>query len=254
MALPKNRPGVVAILQELGPRIVGQFYEGIRCNCSFVSYGPAVAVGIKPAGDYYPGQETKWVLWSVNMSYHPEDLKRQLDGYSLGLSEFVSDKELEQLFYKHFGNRIWDTQDEENEYRLSVGGEKRCQLQLPPAVRINENDLQLRFNFNWGRAQEAGKQVLDLYYKSHERMPVGSPQYRQLVKLLLGLKPEVYRGGPDPELPFESKWHLKYDSALGHALQVADHVFLQNLSESLGDQGEYVIDADVVFMKVPVVG
>lgn len=103
MALQKNRQIVVKLLRVLEPRVLGQKRTGFSCNCGAISYGPAEAVCIDPAGDTYPGQETLWSLWSVRMSPHLENTGTH--DYSIGLDAFIPAKELKAMFKRYFDDQ-----------------------------------------------------------------------------------------------------------------------------------------------------
>lgn len=246
MALPKNRQAVLAILEELKPRIIGQSRPGWSCNCGAIHAGPAVAVNIDPAGDEYPGQETQWYLWMVRMSEHPDN---PLDySYGCGLSEFVEAKELDALFKRYFG----PARDEEYPYHLEISGDDRVHQGLLPAVRILENDQQIRFCFDWGRRQDAAAQLDKIFLQSTQRIPAKSGEFAKAFAVLNVLDPETYIGGPEPELPFESKWRTDYAQALHEARNLATHMFFQGVGSTSVHRGNVYTHMDVVFMKVPV--
>jgi hypothetical protein len=240
MALAKNRQAVQELIKELEPLILGREREGFSCGCGAIHCGTAVAEAIIPAGDSYPGQETMWYLWSVQMKTHGEG-----SDWSCGLSFFVESNELEAMFNRYFG----DQKEEEQSYKIEVDGADRVYEGLPAAVRINENDDQIRFSFSWGREQDTAKLLDKLYGNNPRRMPAGSEAYIRIVSLLEAIQLEVYRGGPDPELPHESKWHLDYKSALARALEIANHIFFQNMGKTYDWRGEAYTNTDVVFMK-----
>lgn len=240
MALPKNRQAVQELLKELEPRIIGKEREGFSCNCGAVHCDTAVADEIRPAGDSYPGQETCWAIWSVHMKAHGQG-----SSWSCGLSAFIEADELDAMFSRYFG----DQDEGECAYKLAVDGETRVRAALPVAVRIQENDSQMRFSFSWGREQRAAERLEALQSIVRRRLPAGSEAYLRVVSILEAIRPEIYRGGPDPELPHESTWHLDYDASLRRAAATAHHVFFQN-GESFSDhQGTVYTRVDVVFMK-----
>lgn len=139
--------------------------------------------------------------------------------------------------------------DESSSYGLDVDGASRVYEGLPAAARIQENDSQMRFSFSWGREQEVARQLDELVEVYPRRLPVGSDGYVHVLSVLETIQPEIYRGGPDPELASESKWHLDYVAALDHAREVAHHVFFQNGVMDYGVRGEAHVTLDVVFMK-----
>jgi hypothetical protein len=247
MALPHNRKAVVSILGELKPRIIGKELPGFSCSCGAIKHDPATAVEVEPAGNSYPGQEELWFLWQVRMSHHPEN-PSILDGYSVGLSRFVPLEELEKLFSAHFG----ENPRGENPYTLEVDGAERVHQGLPAAVRISEDGLQFRFAFDWGREQEVARELESVCQSSPPRIPAGTEAFARIIQLLRELRPEVYRGGPDPELPTENSWHLNYQEALNAAEAQANHVFFQNTTTTIDWRGGIFARADVVFMKVEV--
>jgi len=97
MALPQNKQAVLKLLDILEPRILGQEQKGFSCGCGAVHCDDAVAVEIIPSGNRYPGQETKWYLWSVNM-----EAKNGGSGWSCDLSFFIDPKELVSLLKQFF--------------------------------------------------------------------------------------------------------------------------------------------------------
>jgi hypothetical protein len=150
--------------------------------------------------------------------------------WSCGLSSFVDAKELDAMFKSSFGAQ----DDESSSYRLDVDGASRVYEGLPAAVRIQENDSQMRFSFSWGAEQEVARQLDELAETSPRRLPADSDGYARVLSILVAIRPEIYRGGPDPELAFE---------------EVAHHVFFQNGDVTYGGQGTAYAGLDVVFMK-----
>jgi len=236
MALPKNRQAVQQLLQELEPHVLGREGEGLSCLCGAAHCSAPVAEGIEPAGDRYPGQETVWALWKVRMKAHSNG-----SPWSCGLSYFVEAGELRAMFKRYFG----DQDDRERPYNLAVDGADRVHSNLPAAVRIQENDKQIRFAFSWGREQSTAKQLIEL----GSRLLVGGEVYARVVALLETIQPEVYRGGPDPELPYESTWLLDYDAALVRAAAVASRIFFENGGVTTDHRGTVVTGIDIVFVK-----
>lgn len=239
MALKKNRKKVRAILKALEPRILGKELPGMTCSCGAVHCGDAVAERIDPGGDSYPGQETQWALWSVRMKAH--------DGgsdWSCGLSFFVEADELRELFSRHFGN-----DKGENPYQLPISGADRVHKGLPAAVRIKENDHQIRFCVDWGREQEIARQLEELLQKNPRRIDRQSSAFMAIVTLLEQLNPEQYLGGPPPELPSESTWHLDFFGKLEEAAGSAREIFTQNSGRSISWRGSVYTNADVAFVK-----
>jgi len=232
MALPKNRQAVQEILKELEPRVLGK--ERSELNQK------AIAVAIIPAGDSYPGQEALWYIWTVKMEPLGESTS-----WSTDLSSFLSVTELDTLFNRYFD--VQDTMD--RTYRLDVDGVSRVDANLPPAVRIQENDDQMRFSFSWGREQLTAEQLYEIYQNSPRRLTTHDEAHDHVISILSSIQPKVYRGGPDPELPHESTWHLDYETALAQATTVEDHLFFQSLCTQSRDPVRAYIDTDIVFMK-----
>lgn len=85
MPLSKNQQAVRALVAELEPRILGQEKPGWSCNCGAHQHGAAIAVRVLPAGDTYPGQETEWYLWTVQMR-DPHTTPEGDYSYSIGVS------------------------------------------------------------------------------------------------------------------------------------------------------------------------
>ena len=246
MALPQNRSAVVAILETLkaDPRILGQKLKASSCGCGAIHLPSATAVEIDPSGDDYPGQESSWLCWSVSMK--ADDPMHGSD-WSTDLTAFIPVEELDELFEKHFGP---DLSGYDTSYDLPVHGADRVYRRLPAAVKIRENDNQIRFSIEFGKEQRTARKVQSMYSRLPHRVPRGSEGFDKLVKLLKNLPVEVYRGGPDPELPFESTWHVGgYHNLLTLAAASADHLFFQNGGSTYDHRGSVVTHWDVVFMK-----
>lgn len=247
MALPKNRRAVEQILAEISPRIIGKKHEGLSCNCGAIHCGPATATEVTPAGGTYPGQEVFWYLWTVQMSYHPEDQK-SIGGWSWGISNYIPSEELEEMFARHFGSNP----EESDLYRLEVSGADRYYHKLPVAVNIQETGTQIRFSFDWGVEQAFAVFLNACEKSSPARIQNTHPNFGTLVEQLGTLNPKVYFGGPEPELPFEPKWWSDYASALKYAAGIANHIFFQIGGTSTDRRGTVQTNGDVVFMKLPV--
>lgn len=244
MALPQNRKAVLAILDIIEPRILGKTHEGFTCSCGEIHCTAATAVEVEPAGDSYPGQEKHWYLWSVKMA-----AEEGHSGWSCGISEFIDSKELKDLFERHFTDQ---SDDEGVQYRLATREDDRVHAGLPAAVRINENRDQIRFSISLGREQEFYELLLKATDDSPRRMPAGSHAFNNIVALMRSIIPETYLGGPEPELPFESTWHLDYESTLNIAAKNANHIFLQGGSSVSDYRGSIYTGIDIVFMKYEV--
>lgn len=240
MALPKNRQAVQELLRELEPMILGKEHEGFTCDCGAIHSGAAKAVAIDPAGDTYPGQEILWYMWRVDMQAHDKG-----SDWSCGLSSFLDADELKTMFKRYFGEQ----EREESPYNLKVDGADRVHANLSAAVRVQENDSQIRFSFSWGREQDIAIQLGAIDRRNSRRKPAGSEAFLNIVNLLGNIQPEVYHGGPDPELAHESKWHLQYKPVLEEASSVANHIFFQNIGSTTDYRGKVCTSADVVFMK-----
>jgi len=239
MALPKNRPAVQALMKELEPRILGREREGFTCGCGAVKCGATIADNIMPGGDNYPGQEVSWPIWSVRMRTH------ETSSWSCGLSEFIDRDELDAMFKRYFGEPAVFVEM----YRPDVSGYDRVSMDLPAAVRIQENDSQIRFSFDWGREQYTSEEIYDLYRMNGHEFPVNSEAYIRVVALLEAIEPEVYLGGPDPELPYESTWHLDYVGSLQRAAVESNYMFFQGFTTShIGDIDAHTETA-VIFAK-----
>lgn len=82
---------------DLESRIVGQVKPAWRCCCGALSKPASKAVSVNPAGNYvYQGERCEhqadlYYLWNVEMD----------NNYSTGLSDFISNEEIETLFAKH---------------------------------------------------------------------------------------------------------------------------------------------------------
>jgi hypothetical protein len=110
----KTYPETVAVAREaaeqlkkaLEPIILGKELEN----------GKVKAVEVIPAGNQpeYEEQIALWFQWSVKMS---NDNGTYM--YSVGLSQFLSIKEIEDLFYEHFKNIDTDTNLHLKNYQLS---------------------------------------------------------------------------------------------------------------------------------------
>jgi hypothetical protein len=213
MALPKNRAAVKAIYDLITPRILGQELPASGCSCGCISHGPAVAVKVIPDGDSMPGYEVQpW--WSVRMAQHPEKPTRGQQGiYYVDINCFIPRSELEVLFEHHFGKNPKITHD----YKLPIAGESRWKAGLNVAVSIRDNEELLTFDFDWGREQAIAKKLGEIADTAPKRILAGSEPFQQVLKLLSKLNPDVYAGGPEPELPFESYWLTNYQEALQRA-------------------------------------
>ncbi len=249
MALAKNRPAVVAILAEVEPRILGKPHAGFSCNRGAIHEGPGVAVEVEPGGNEYPGQETHLSMWTVRVAHHPED-QSVLDGFSVGLSEFIPFDEVKDIFARHFGTNP----DFTNPFRLKVSGSNRYRLGYGTAIRIMDNQMQTRFCFDWGRDDQKLAEELEEIGGGNYRSRIGTKdlEFNRIISLMDELTPEIYLGGPEPELPFEPHWLPSYQSALKNAVVSANHIFFQNMGSSYGWQGKIYGSTDIVFMKIAV--
>ncbi len=236
MALPKNRKAVQALLSQLERLILGKKVAGSFCDDT-IQHGDAVAVAIIPTGDTNPGQEIKWHLWLVKMETHKS-------GYLYsGLSLFVKPAVLDEMFDAYFAGQL-----PENPYRLDIDGAERVYLELPIAVCISENSEVLRFSFSFGREQKFAQKLDEACWNHHSYVPSRSNDFQTLLRLLEGIKPTVYRGGADPELPYESEWLLDYKVALEIAKK-AKFVLIQCASYVDNQHGQALTNGCVVFVK-----
>ncbi|MFC1645133.1 hypothetical protein ACFL08_03845 [Patescibacteria group bacterium] len=213
--MPKNRKAVMEILETISPRIIGQ-----RLPYKGSAQSTMVAFEIDPAGDDFPGREVLSPLWSVKVrcveSGEVEHIK--------GLNDFITENELNAIFGRYLNTL------ESNPYRVDVAGFSRVEGNLPAAVRIRDNDSQTNFCFDWGKDQGVAGAIHQLYMTGDD-FSSDSYAYKKLINLMSLVEPAVYRGGPDPELPFESKWLLDYRGALGVC--------------SIGNQYDYAFFKDV---------
>lgn len=247
MALPKNRQGVLALLKIFNERILGQTRPAMGCNCGQIHFGEATAVEVVPGGDEYPGQETHPVLWSVHMSEHP-DIAGEYS-YGCGLGEFIEYEELEKLFNEHLGTN----RSEKNPYRLPIDGIDRVDCNLRAAVRIMDNANQTRFCFDWGADQELAQRLMEIINSaeslSGRNILPTQHAFRDIIRELQAINPAVYKGGPDPELHFESRWLLNYQAAIIADVKLSDHIFVQNCGSVINRNGRFLVSTDIVFAK-----
>lgn len=157
--------------------------------------------------------------------------------------------ELKAIFARYFGNK---KEREKSPYDLKLHGADRVRAGFPAAVRIQENETQIRFSFDWGREQEVAQTFYNLYRNGPGRIPVNSYEFVRIIDNLRLFSPTVYLGGPEPELPYESKWRIDYSNAIRDARELANHVFFQNMGSTSDHRGSIQTRMDVVFMKVGV--
>lgn len=118
---------------------------------------------------------------------------------------------------------------------------------LSSAVRISENDTQIRFCFSWGKEQVTAKQLESVFLKTLQSDDRDLLNY--VFYLLKQLKPEVYVGGPNPILPTEPKWHLAFQEALLIAKNLCLSVSIQNIGSSYNSNVGGKSNTAVVFVK-----
>ena len=199
MALPENRKAVMEILRIISPLVIGQQVPEELCT-----RGPATAFEIIPAGDDYPGREALWPLWFVRSRC----IETGKTLYEKGnLSDFISENELFNIFHRYF------REVKNNPYRIDIVGGRRIDDNLPTAVRIRDNNFQTQFCFEWGKEQDKADAIRKIYM-SGGKFAKGSDEYLAILSLLSEIEPITYKGGPDPELPFESDWLLEYQKSL----------------------------------------
>ncbi len=174
MALAKNRQAVQELIKELEPLILGREREGFSCGCGAIHCGTAVAEAIITAGDSYPGQETMWYLWSVQMKTHGEG-----SDWSCGLSFFVESNELEAMFNRYFG----DQKKEEQSYKIEVDGADRVYEGLPAAVRIDDPFVNYEDNFKVYR-DKLGAEIIVKNKQGHFAGEQGVTEIPFLLELL----------------------------------------------------------------------
>lgn len=208
MALPHNREGVKEILKTIEPLIVGKERSSSSCCCGTMQLSTAIANFIEPGGDLNPGGEINYWNWKVYMkSKDPSG-----NSWWCGISQFIPRAELEELFSKYFIKT-----KEENPYKLKIRSEERIAKNLPTALRISEKKESIFFEIDWGRDQRIAQDLYKIYTSdnySKRKVLYGDPLYEKIIKLLRSIAPEVYLGGPPPELPFESTWRTDYVQVL----------------------------------------
>lgn len=97
--------------QALEPKILGKELPAMSCGCGAIHSGKAKAVEVLPAARQfqYRNQIASWALWTVKM----EEVDGSGHGYSVGLSSFLSQEEIETLFAEYFGDVDTDYLDQE---------------------------------------------------------------------------------------------------------------------------------------------
>jgi len=219
MALPINRAAVNALLEQLEPLVLNKAHKGYRCNCGRCSAGRSKAEAIIPGGNSYPGQETLWSLWNVRMKC----LERG-KSWLCGLNTFVDGEEINEMFIHYFGPRY---RQDDNPYKLEFSSQRRMAAGFKSAVRVEEtaSHRSINFYFDWGVEQSTPANLRR--YFNRLITPADTP-FNDVVAQLTLLQPSLYRGGPDPELPFESTWLLNYRAAINRA-RMASAVLFQNI-------------------------
>lgn len=239
MALPENRKAVSAILNVLESKILGQERPARSCCCGAIKSGAAKATTIVPAGDEYPGQETQSYLWRVKMTAYDGG-----NNWSTGISEFLSSEEINALFLQHFGKNP----KSKNRYELPVHSETRIHKSLPPIVQIRENAEMISFRIDWGTAQATAKTIHELASKK-PRLQWDDVEVAIIFGELLFFFPEVHVGGPEPELPFESKWRTDFADTLADASTHTGQIYFLNIGSLYTGGKGYFTNIEIVFRK-----
>lgn len=240
MALPQNRQAIRDVLKLLELRVIGRPKESFRCGCGEVHLAEGIATAIRPGGDYNPGQETLWYLWTVEIT--PSDPKCPTWGTCL--SDFVETEELETLFAKHFPTR------HPNPYELPISDSERVEADLPMAVRIMDNEAETRFSVNWGRDQADARIAAQFFRTQPLKINRKDSGFDWIIQFLRTCTPHVYQGGPEPELPHEPRWPTDYIKALD-ALQGPEYIALsaEGMSSTLSRRAVSETGINIVFWK-----
>jgi len=117
------REAADGLKQALEPKILGKELTAMPCGCGAIHSGKAKAVEVLPAGRQfqYRNQISSWALWTVKM----EEVDGSGHGYSIGLSSFLSQEEIEALFTKYFEDVDIDYLDKEkNGQELRAKGKR----------------------------------------------------------------------------------------------------------------------------------
>ncbi len=210
--LPENRKSVLAIIKELTPLIIGKKVEGFECNCGCVKADGGTASRIDPGGDSYPGQETNWFLWSVDVAC-PETNKIV---HSRDLTHFMPVVEIDAMFEKHFGNdeAIIQGRVKAGEVYNFPNCKNLPVSKRPQMCKVRDNDRFTSITMEWGANQIHGKIVNEVSCTGTS-FNAGTPLYKKLLEILNNQKLNVIIGGPRPELPqYESRWLSNWPDVL----------------------------------------
>jgi hypothetical protein len=203
MALPENRNAVAAIHKHLHHVLVGHRYA----PKPEMHLMPGQTVFLIPPGDDYPGQEVQWELWTLLVREYGARPEVPYD-YQVSITEFLAPSYLDELFESHFGK---DIKPIPNPYIPEVVGVERVLEYLPMTVAAKDNEWHTKLFIHWGDESEAAREVTETLNRALIcTISVIDASYAHILDTLKSLQPEVFRGGPDPELPFESRWLLDY--------------------------------------------
>lgn len=244
MALPENRPAVMAILKEIWPRVIGKIQEDIFCGCGDAHVGKAVATEIEPGGNRYPGQEVNFGCWSVLMS--PLNKKEGNHEYHCGLDWFIPHEELKVIFAKHFTNI-----HTKYPYDLDISGMERVENKLPPAISIMDGPKVVIIAIEWGKSQKEANRYNRYWNKNPEPIINGSKQYMVLVEFITKLNGIIYQGGPsDREYEFESYWRTDLGKVLDELKTDSFKQFRVGPGNTLHNwKGDFFLNNDLMFLK-----
>ncbi len=238
MALPQNRLAIMEILNQITPRIIGKAKEIVHESSDYHLCQHATAIDIIPAGDEYPGQEIFWYLWSVVLTC---EFQHETCTFHLKLSDFLAEKEIEDLFDTFFP----DADPLDRPYEPVIETEERLDQRLRPAVRIKDNKYSTVFYIDWGKSQLAASLVEIVYKYGPSKIMQNSLLFWILLGILRTINSEVYKGGPEPVLLHESFWLPYYVPALENC-QKAKHLTIHRVMRGthLG-----IYDSHVSFVK-----
>lgn len=92
-----HQENVDALKRALEELILGKELPGWKCGCGCASAPAATAVSIRPGGEVYARQVEMPMMWTAQMG-HPGSKDYF---YSIGISQFLSEEKIEELFAKH---------------------------------------------------------------------------------------------------------------------------------------------------------
>ena len=126
LELAKAREAAAKLQGELERNILGKTLGAWKCCCGAFSHGESQAVKILQGGrkKEYEYQITVPLSWTVEM----QDIAQEERGYSIGLSQFLEDTKVEEMFARHFAGV--DAKGITHEYfaRLRKAQESRLKL------------------------------------------------------------------------------------------------------------------------------